>query len=194
MAGFSNHLRRILAAAMPLAVLGVSGGGLAAGDVDDSETDGPVMIGEMTRQEIEAALPDWVEEQVLSRPDTESASSLADALQGAEVMVLLGTWCSDSRRELARLWRALDEVGALDPDQLRYIGVDREMQEPSEWVTGSDLRLVPTFIVRRREQELGRIVESSPQGIEIDLLALLRGELSGVISASDELELDEDGR
>jgi len=194
MAGLSNHFRRIFAPAIALAVLGVSGGWLVAGDANDSETDGPVMVGEMTRQEIEAALPDWVEEQILSRPDAESTASLVGALQGAEVTVLLGTWCSDSRRELARLWRALDEVGALHPDQLRYIGVDREMKEPSQWVAGSDLQLVPTFIVRRREQELGRIVESSPQGIEIDLLALLRGELSGVISASDELELDEDGR
>lgn len=193
MAGSSTKLRRICAVAI-LALLGVGGGRVVAGDSGDSEADGPVMVGEMTRQEIEAALPDWVEEEILARPDIESAEALLGALPGAEVIVLLGTWCSDSRRELARLWRALDEVGGLDPDQLRYIGVDRDMTEPRQWVAGSDLQLVPTFIVRRREQELGRIVESSPHGIEIDLLALLRGEASGVITASDELELAEDGR
>lgn len=176
-----------------LALLGVIDGGVVAKDLGDSETDGPVMVGEMTRQEIEAALPDWVEEEILARPDIGSAESLVSALTGAEVTVLLGTWCSDSRRELARLWRALDEAGAMDPDQLRYIGVDRELKEPSQWVAGSDLQLVPTFVVRRRDREVGRIVESSPHGIEIDLLALLRGEVSGVVTASDELELDEDG-
>ena len=146
------------------------------------------MIGELTRQEIEIALPDWVEEEISARPDIDSAEALMGSLPGAEVIVLLGTWCADSRRELARLWRAMDEAGALDPDQVRYIGVDRDLEQPDQWVAGRDLQLVPTFVVQRHGEELGRIVESSPNGIEIDLLALLTGEKSGVITDSVELE------
>lgn len=181
--------------AMVLVTMGAGGTSVVAREISDSVADGPVMVGELTRAEIESALPGWIEEELLADPHVESANALLTALPGAEVTVLLGTWCADSRRELARLWRALDEAGAVDPHQLRYIGVDRAMQEPREWVAGSGLRLVPTFIVRRQGRELGRIVESSPDGIEVDLLKLLLGEKSGVVTDSDELGQveDEDG-
>lgn len=146
------------------------------------------MLGELTRQQLETALPDWIEAEVLARPDLESAYSLSSALSGAEVTVLLGTWCSDSRRELARLWRAFDEAGILDPAELRYVGVDREMVEPEEWVAGQNLQLVPTFLVSRQGVEIGRIVELAPNGIEKDLLSLLLGESTGVISGSDQID------
>lgn len=154
----------------------------------DSEAEGPVLLGELTRQQLETALPDWIEAEVLARPDLESAYSLSSALSGAEVTVLLGTWCSDSRRELARLWRAFDEAGILDPAELRYVGVDREMVEPEEWVAGQNLQLVPTFLVSRQGVEVGRIVELAPNGIEKDLLSLLLGESTGVISGSDQID------
>ncbi len=160
---------------------------MVAGELSDTGADGPVLVGELTRAEIESALPGWIEEELLADPHVESANALLAALPGAEVTVLLGTWCADSRRELARLWRALDEAGAVDPRQLHYIGVDRAMLEPRDWVAGRGLRLVPTFIVERQGQELGRIVESSPDGIEVDLLKLLLGEKSGVVTGSDEL-------
>lgn len=52
---------------------------------------------------------------------------------------------------------------------------------------GRDLRFVPTFIVERDGHEVGRIVEVSPNGIERDLLDLLSGARSGVISARTDL-------
>jgi len=133
-------------------------------------------------------MPGWVEEEMAATPDFEAGAALAVAMSGAEIAVYLGTWCSDSARELARLWRALDEVGVIDPIEISYIGVDRDMQEPQEMLTGIGLQLVPTFIVRRNGQEVGRIIEVAPNGIELDLLALLSGEKRGVISGSEDLE------
>jgi hypothetical protein len=174
-----------------LAVIGMGSGakGVAASDLPEME--GPVMTGELTRQQLETALPGWIEAEVLARPDLASASALGSALVGAEVTVLLGTWCSDSRRELARLWRAFDEAGIPDPVEMRYIGVDREMVEPEEWTAGRNLQLVPTFVVARQGAEVGRIVELAPNGIEKDLLSILLGEATGVISGSDQLEVSE---
>jgi len=138
-------------------------------------------------------MPDWILAEVQARPDVGAAGAMVAALSGAEVTVFLGTWCSDSGRELPRLWRALDEVGVLDPPEIRYIGVDRGIKEPAAYVAGKDLKLVPTFVVTRAGLEAGRIVESSPDGIERDLLALLRGERTGVISGSEDLEAERDG-
>lgn len=170
-----------------LAVARILSSQVARPAVDGAQnTDGEVvLLGELTRSGIEESIPAWVEEELLAAPDPRASMALGSALEGAEVTVFLGTWCEDSRRELARLWRALDSAGVLDPIGIRYIGVDRELTEPGQRATGRGLERVPTFIVQRQGSELGRIVETSPNGVEIDLVALLRGDVSGVITASD---------
>ena len=160
------------------------GGGPAAAPEAPAAPPKPVLTGEVTREEVEAALPDWVDAEVAAEIDAEAARALASVPPGAELVVYLGTWCPDSRRELARFWRSLDEVGSMVPFELRLVGVDRSKEEPAELVAGADLRYVPTFVVRRDGREVGRIVETSPHGIEKDLLTLLTGEAAGVLSAS----------
>ena len=101
--------------------------------------------------------------------------------------VYLGTWCSDSRRELSRFWRAIDEAGGEVAFELAYVGVSRDKDEPAEALAGLGLEYVPTFVVEIDGVEVGRIVEESPNGIEHDLAALLRGETSGLVTAKQEL-------
>ena len=157
-----------------------------------AQQDPKVLIGPVTREAVEAASPAWVQAGVEAKPDLEAARALAAVEPGAEVTVLLGTWCGDSRREVSRLWRALDEIGATAqggpggglPFTLRYIAVDEEKRRPEADVAAAGLQYVPTLIVRRGGQEVGRIVERSPHGVEIDLLALLQGKASGLVSAS----------
>ncbi|HYO11819.1 MAG TPA: thioredoxin family protein [Thermoanaerobaculia bacterium] len=147
-----------------------------------------VPVGPVTREQVEAAAPQWVQIQVEAKIDSEVARALASVEPGAEVTVFLGTWCGDSGREVPRFWRALDEAGAALPFQVRYIAVDAEKKQPGEAVTGNDIRYVPTFIVRREGREVGRIVEESPNGIEKDLLALLTGREKGLITTREDLQ------
>ncbi|HVR98887.1 MAG TPA: thioredoxin family protein [Thermoanaerobaculia bacterium] len=146
-----------------------------------------VLVGAVTREQVEAAAPEWVQAEVESQPGAEAARALTGVEPGAEVTVFLGTWCGDSRRELSRLWRALDQIGTAGgtlPFQIRYIAVDREKKQPADLVAENDIHYVPTLIVRRGGRELGRIVETSPNGVEQDLLALLTGKTQGTVSAS----------
>jgi len=156
-----------------------------------SGSEGPILLGAVTRPEIEEAMPDWLSEAMAAEPDLEAADRLLQAVIGAEVVIYLGTWCDDSRRELARLWWALDSLGVDEPSQVSYVAVDRSMTEPADQVAGVDLIRVPTIVVKRGGNELGRIVEESPHGIEIDLLALLTGEARGTITASEDLLIEE---
>jgi hypothetical protein len=142
------------------------------------------LVGPVTREQIEAASPEWVRSEVEAAPDTQAAQALAGVEPGAEVTVFLGTWCSDSRREVPRLWKALDAAGGAVPFHIRYIGVDREKKEPAADVTAGGIHFVPTLIVSRGGHELGRIVEQPLHGMEKDLLALLTGQAHGVVSAS----------
>lgn len=148
----------------------------------------PVVVGQTTREQILATVPDWAQAEAESSPDAAAAQALGTVEPGAEIDVYLGTWCGDSRREVPRFWRALDLAGPAVPFEVHYIGVDRQKKEPSAPVTNNEILYVPTFIVRRNGQEVGRIVEDAPAGIEKDLLSLLTGQRKGLISTRSELQ------
>lgn len=183
--GMPNRISRATAA---LACAGLALAPAALAATAEGAEDEVVLVGVLAREEIEAAVPGWVEEVVSAQPDRGAATGLERALAGAEVEVYLGTWCSDSRRELGRLWRALDEAGLFEPPELTYVGVDRSLEDPVHRIGGRELRFVPTFFVTRDGAELGRIVESSPDGIERDLLALLEGRKRGLVTGRTDLE------
>jgi thiol-disulfide isomerase/thioredoxin len=147
----------------------------------------PVLLGPITREQVEAAVPDWVQAEVEAAPEKAAVAALASVPPGAEVTVYMGSWCGDSRREVSRLWRVLDEAGGSLPCKISYIGVDHDKKEPAALIAGSDLRYVPTLIVKRDGREVGRIVESSPHGVEQDLLALLGGSAHGLLTARTDL-------
>lgn len=177
---------QVLIAVLLLASLAcASTGGSQAGEEQNMEV--AVVVGPTSREAIEAAAPEWVQAEVEAQPEAEAAQALATVAPGAEVTVFLGTWCGDSRREVPRLWRALDESGVVFPFRIRYLGVDRAKQEPADEIGENGIRFVPTFIVSRDGREVGRIVETAPHGIEKDLLALLTGQATGVIAIRDDL-------
>lgn len=160
---------------------------LAVGCVSSRKPEKPVLLGETNREAVEAVVPDWVAQVVASEIDSAAAQALVAVPPGAEVTILFGTWCGDSRREVSRFWRVLDEVGGEVGFPYRLIGVSRDKTGPTELVAGQDLRYVPTFIVRRDGVEVGRIVESSPNGLETDLLALLEGRAQGLLTLREDL-------
>jgi hypothetical protein len=144
-----------------------------------------VIVGTTSRAQIESFDSAWRDALENARFDEATARELASVPPGAEVDVYFGTWCSDSRREVSRLLRAL-ELAPDAPFTIRWIGVDRARAAPG-LTEGAELRFVPTFVVRRDGVEVGRIIESAPHGIERDLLELLTGRASGVVSGRDDL-------
>ena len=54
------------------------------GRVVDVEEPEPVLVGPLSRAEIEAAVPDWIVAQIEARPDVEQAIEMAAAGAAAE--------------------------------------------------------------------------------------------------------------
>lgn len=180
---------------MPFFALATSVLGLACASTSSTPpapesppANGPaVLMGELTRAAIEQAVPNWVEAQVEAEIDPQAVQALQSVPPGAEVWLYLGTWCSDSRRELGRFWRAQDEaegLGGSFPFTVHLIGVDRTKTQPAPLLAGVDVRYVPTIVVKRGGVEVGRIIEHSVKGIERDLLELLTGQAKGVLTSS----------
>jgi tetratricopeptide (TPR) repeat protein len=92
------------------------------------------------------------------------------------VTVFLGTWCGDSRREVPRFVKALDDAGF--PQQaITVIAVSAEdsvyKQSPTHEERGRHIYRVPTFIISKKDREVNRIVEIPAVSPERDLLAIL---------------------
>lgn len=139
-----------------------------------------VLVGLVNKQQIFDADARWQPAYERAVIDPESVRALSAAPAGARVDVFLGTWCGDSVREVGRLLRYIDAMGAV-PFELRLIAVDRSKSAPG-FSEGMGLRYVPTFVVYREGREVGRIIESPPTEIGHDLAALLSGAASGAIS------------
>lgn len=171
--------------AVPLAV-GACGGATAGAGGPAPVAPAPAardVVGLTSRDEIADALPAWRDAIAAAAPSDELSRALASVPPGAEIDVFLGTWCGDSRREVSRLFVALELAAAAGPlpFTVRFVGVDRAKEAPG-LTEGVGLRYVPTVIVRRDGVEVGRIVEHPPRPIEQELLDLLLGTRTGWIS------------
>jgi hypothetical protein len=129
------------------------------------------LVGTVTQEQVLAEDPAWRAAFDAASPDPAASDALAHVPPGAEVDVYFGTWCKDSRYEVPRLWKALAGHGT-PPFTVRWIAVDRAKHAP-EVPAEVQLQRVPTFVVKRSGQEVGRIVEHAPTGIERELGALL---------------------
>lgn len=138
-------------------------------------------IGLLERASVEAR-PKWQKARARVQADPLDARALLAVPRGATVRIYLGTWCGDSRREVSRFWHALDLAGAAPPFKVELIGVDRGLMAPDGLTEGAELRYVPTFVVLRGEEEVGRVVESPESTIERDLAALLNGMRTGMVT------------
>lgn len=117
-------------------------------------------------------------------PTPPGAEALQEVAGKARLDIYLGTWCPDSLREVGRFLRVLNQAKEL-PFAVSFYTLP---SDKSVWPRDDrDLRYVPTFIVRQGPKEVGRIVESAPRGIEVELQALLSGERAGVVSGRTDL-------
>ena len=90
--------------------------------------------------------------------------------------IFFGTWCGDSRREVPRMLRLLQELGISD-QRIDVIGLDREgdrlKRGPNDEEKGLSIYRVPTIIVQRDNAEIGRIIEHPMLSLERDLLTIV---------------------
>lgn len=98
--------------------------------------------------------------------------SAAKSLSGKSLVVLFGTWCHDSEREIPRLLKLLDLSG-VKLASLSLHGINYNKQEPTNLHRQYELRYSPTIILLQGENELGRIVEKPITSLGEDLAGFI---------------------
>jgi hypothetical protein len=95
-----------------------------------------------------------------------------DFLITCNITVVLGTWCSDSQREVPRLYKILDYL-RFPEDNLKLICIDRSKNAERTEVADLNIQLVPTVIFYQGDIETGRIIESPEVSLESDIARIM---------------------
>ncbi len=142
--------------------------------VTDEKSDKPMLIGLCDRTAFaDSNFSWWFNSEYDYYPaDSVAVVRFSKRLQDVKITIVMGTWCSDSRREVPRFYRILDQVG-FNTQNLTLICVDRNKTTPDNLVEKLDIKLVPTFIFSKDDKEIGRIVETPKQTLEMDLVKII---------------------
>ncbi len=142
--------------------------------IKDDESGMPMLIGECTRE----AFKDtsfywwWMSEYDLYKIDSTSLNEIKNDLRNISIKIVMGTWCSDSRREVPRFFKILDAVN-YPSDKVEIVCVDEDKKADGDELSGLKIELVPTIIFYKNRNELGRIVEAPGDTLEKDMIKIL---------------------
>jgi len=115
----------------------------------------------------------WLQKGSINyKPDTAKLSYLKRHIKDYEIVVFMGTWCDDTKAILPKLYKILQLTGYPMNNYTMY-GVDRA--KTTKFVEHKLYKIenVPTIMLFRNNQEIGRITESLKKSVESDLAQLI---------------------
>lgn len=141
----------------------------------DEKSEKPMLIGHCTREAFtDTSFAWWFNSNYDMYEINEAViDELNPNPEEITITVVLGTWCSDSKREFPRFLRIMDLIG-FPMKNINIIAVNRAKVTEGDDVKDLDIKFVPTFIVYKNQVEIGRIIETPAATIEEDLVAILK--------------------
>ena len=135
-----------------------------------AETDD--LLGSITRADLQRApFSEWFDNGYQSYQLDSAAIANID-LNEMEILTFMGTWCSDSQREIPHFYRILDEIDYPN-NKMTLIAIDEDKANPEKPINEWSIEYVPTIIFIKNEKEIGRIVEAPAETLEKDMLQIL---------------------
>tara|TARA_R110000787_G_scaffold71771_3_gene159818 strand:+ start:15532 stop:16119 length:588 start_codon:yes stop_codon:yes gene_type:complete len=142
--------------------------------VPDTIDDNMMLIGIINDEGLQdEEFIDWYKENYNDHIlDTITINEIKPKLSEVTIKVFMGTWCSDSQREVVALYKILKET-EFDISKLEVIALSQEKDTPNHLEKGFNIEYVPTIIFYKNEIEIGRYVELAQDTLEKDMLAIL---------------------
>ncbi len=130
------------------------------------------LLGPITRTDLQKApFNDWFNSGYqYYQPDSTIISNIN--LDETSVLTFMGTWCSDSQREVPHLFKILDATN-FPKDSIKILAVNEDKTQPEAAIKKWGIEYVPTIIFLKKAKEIGRIVESPAETLEKDMLLIL---------------------
>lgn len=144
--------------------------------ITDKSSGKPMLIGECTRDALQDTTFSWWFNSTYELYDVDSTAlpEIKNLMKNVRVTIVMGTWCSDSQRQVPRFYKIMDAINE-PADSISLICVDRDKKDISGEVDSLYVNLVPTFIFYKNNEELGRIIEAPQWSLEEDMLRILNG-------------------
>lgn len=133
-----------------------------------------VLVGKLTRAALEGDTTfTWFQAGYRRyQPDSASMAALKPKAKDLRFVLFLGTWCSDSKAEVPKMFKVFDQL-AIGPGQIELYGLDHLKKADSDVPERYGVTKVPTLIVYDGSNEAGRIVEQPRESVEEDLRLML---------------------
>lgn len=140
----------------------------------DAQSQETILVGHGTRDglmfgEFEIS---YKQEYENYNPENIFVEDIKVRLDSLRIIIVLGTWCGDSKEQVPRFLRLLDDMN-FNSDSLTIIGVDRYKTAGELDIQWMKIERVPTFIVMKNGREKGRITETPNESLEKDLLKII---------------------
>lgn len=142
--------------------------------VMDEKSGLEILIGKCDRSGLESGEFGgfFTAEYATYHPDSIAIEGLKGKINEYDIAIVLATWCHDSKEQVGRFFRVLDNAG-YKRDDITLICVDRNKLAGDVDTAGYHIERVPTFILSRDGAEAGRITETPVTSLEKDLLLLI---------------------
>ncbi len=106
-------------------------------------------------------------------PNPKTIKALKAQKDSVQLLVFMGTWCSDSHNVIPKFFVLTDSAG-FSNDNITLVGVNRKKKTYSHLCEAMGIINVPTIIVMKNGKEAGRVVEYGKNGAyDYDLYEIL---------------------
>lgn len=116
----------------------------------------------------------WFDEEYNNYvPNQGIINSLKPLKNEIKVLIIAGSWCGDTQRELPRFFKIMNSIGVPN-NQIEMIMVDENKKTAAFNISVIQVTNIPTFMFFKNGKELGRIIEKPQITLEDDLAKLLQ--------------------
>lgn len=122
--------------------------------------------------------------------DQEALTTIKKNIGEYRVLLFMGTWCSDSQREVPAIFKILEAAGVPAEAIALYAVDDREAFKkttPGGEAKANNIVYVPTLIFEKDGREVNRIIEMPVQTLEKDMVAIITGQAYVPLYADEKL-------
>jgi hypothetical protein len=133
-----------------------------------------MLYGAINREQLYFDFPDWQQIETEYNPAPDIVNQLNTKMDSISVEIFIGTWCSDSKREVPSFFKIIDMANLRDKIDINIWAVDRNKQLANGLAQKRNIEFVPTFIFYKSNREIGRIIEMPDNSLEKDIQNIIQ--------------------
>ena len=134
-----------------------------------------ILVGRISYAQMSQYAKAWFDKEYnFYRINQERLEKIKPLLKDKRVVLLMGTWCEDSQREVPGMMKILDQAG-YNTTEMEIIAIDEDKRTKEGLEKTYNLAYVPALIFFDGEKEINRIVEFPINSLEQDILDILSG-------------------